>query len=232
MDEHLIIANSTLMWIACLPTVFVVLLQAILYTKKTISIALKAEIPKSECLRAFRTGMISAIGPCISVFIVMVGLMSVVGAPLAWMRLSVIGSTVAEMTTAGLGAQAVGSALGSPDFNINAYAAALWGMSYNSLSWIIAFIFIPRASKLQAKLVKRDSNYLLIGSTAALIGVMSFMTLRNSLTGWGMTTAAIASGITIVILKKTSDKLPWLREYHMGIAMIIGMVFAALIAVQ
>ena len=229
MSEHLTIANSAIMWIACLPTVAIVLLQAVLFTKKTAAIAQKGNISRSECFTAFRTGMISAIGPSFSVFIVMVGLLSAVGAPIAWMRLSVVGSTVAELTCGGLGAQAVGQTLGAPDFNITGYAAALWGMSFNSISWIIAFLFIPRATKMQTKLAKYDKNYLLIGSTAALIGLMSYMTMNNCLKGWGMTAAAVASGVSILLLNRAAKKVPRLREYNMGIAMIVGMVFAALI---
>ena len=58
---------------------------------------------------AFRTGLITAIGPSIAVFIVMVGMMSVVGGPVTWLRLAVIGAAPTELTAATIGAEAVGS---------------------------------------------------------------------------------------------------------------------------
>ncbi len=39
-------------------------------------------------------------GPVVAIFIIMVGLMSVIGAPMAWMRLSVIGAAPTELTAA------------------------------------------------------------------------------------------------------------------------------------
>lgn len=56
--------------------------------KAVATIQLDPEIPK----KAFKIGLISAIGPAMGVFIVMVGLMTVIGGPMAWMRLSIIGA--------------------------------------------------------------------------------------------------------------------------------------------
>ena len=115
MSNYLSIANSPIMWLSCFPLVLLVLCQAVLYTRRAFATAVKMGISKSDCVKAFRAGMISAIGPSVAVFIMMVGLMSAVGSPVSWMRLSVMGAAAGEMINAGLGAQAVGIAQGAID---------------------------------------------------------------------------------------------------------------------
>ena len=54
-------------------------------------------------------GLISAIGPALGVFIVMVGLMASIGGPMAWLRLSIIGAAATELSAANIGAEACGA---------------------------------------------------------------------------------------------------------------------------
>ncbi|GKH46418.1 MULTISPECIES: DUF5058 family protein [Anaerotruncus] len=230
MSDYLSIANSPIMWLSCFPLVLLVLCQAVLYTRRAFATAVKMGISKSDCVKAFRAGMISAIGPSVAVFIMMVGLMSAVGSPVSWMRLSVMGAAAGEMINAGLGAQAVGSALGAADFGIRAYAAALWGMSLFSVAWIVVLVFIPQMNKVQVKVEKYDKNLMTLISTASMLGIMSYMTMENCLTGLPMIVACVSASLCMVGLSRTVKKLPWLREYHMGIAMIVGIVCAPVCA--
>ncbi len=66
----------------------------------------------------------SAVGPSIAVLIVMVGMISMVGAPISWLRLSVIGAAPTELTAATVGSQAYGVEFGSPDYDIMAMATS------------------------------------------------------------------------------------------------------------
>ena len=85
-----------------------------------------------EMKRAFRTGIISTIGPAIAVFIVGIGLITQIGAPLTLARLSVMGNAVYEAYAAQEGALAVGTSLGSPDYSMKAFAASAWVMGLGS----------------------------------------------------------------------------------------------------
>jgi len=202
MSDYLSIANSPIMWLSCFPLVLLVLCQAVLYTRRAFATAVKMGISKSDCVKAFRAGMISAIGPSVAVFIMMVGLMSAVGSPVSWMRLSVMGAAAGEMINAGLGAQA----------------------------WIVVLVFIPQMNKVQVKVEKYDKNLMTLISTASMLGIMSYMTMENCLTGLPMIVACVSASLCMVGLSRTVKKLPWLREYHMGIAMIVGIVCAPVCA--
>ena len=168
-------------------------------------------------------GAISAIGPSFAVFIVMVGLMSAIGTPMSWMRLSVIGSADAELLHAGLGASAVGQNLGSDEYNAVGYIASIWAMSTLGISWLINIFLIPSANKIEAKIKHRDDKLLQVVSVSCMIGIMSYMTVQNVIVGWDMAAAAAGAISSQLCLTKLSEKKTWLKEYVLGISMIIGM---------
>ena len=64
--------------------------SGLLYYRQIYQAAEAVNLKPEQLSQAFRTGMVTSIGPVIAIFIIMVGLMSVIGAPMAWMRLSVI----------------------------------------------------------------------------------------------------------------------------------------------
>ena len=84
------IINSPLLWAICSITVMVVVAQAVLYYRLARKNASDMGVTDENCRKAFKVGAITAIGPALSILIVMVGLMAVLGNPLTWMRLSVM----------------------------------------------------------------------------------------------------------------------------------------------
>ncbi len=66
-------ANDRSLWIIALIVVSVVALQAILYIRLAFSEARKIGFPREKCIRALRSGVISAIGPSFAILIIMVG---------------------------------------------------------------------------------------------------------------------------------------------------------------
>ena len=76
------VSNSPILWLLCGVTVVISAIQTVLYmrqcSKTTRAAGLDPKIPKE----AFRVGLISAIGPALGVFIVMVGLMASIGGPM------------------------------------------------------------------------------------------------------------------------------------------------------
>ena len=85
--DYVEISNSLIVYSLCGITVVIALLQAILYIRMAKKMTVKAQIPAKIPKTAFRVGLISAIGPALGVFIVMVGLMTSIGGPMAWQRL-------------------------------------------------------------------------------------------------------------------------------------------------
>lgn len=135
--EYLKIANSPIFWILCLPVGLLVLIQAYIFSKKAIKSAELVDLSKSDAKKAFKIGAVSSIGPALGVFVVMLGLMSVIGGPLAWMRLAIIGSAPAELAASSMAAKAMGVELGGKGYNLVHFANAAWVMALNGSAWLL-----------------------------------------------------------------------------------------------
>ena len=88
--DYVEISNSMIVYLLCGITVAIAFVQAVLYIRMAKKMTVKANIPATVPKTAFRVGLISAIGPALGVFIVMVGLMTSIGGPMAWQRLSLV----------------------------------------------------------------------------------------------------------------------------------------------
>lgn len=228
--EILRIANSPGVWAAAAITVSVVAIQAILYARLAFTAADKIGYPREKCNMALRTGLITAIGPSVAIFIVMVGMMSVVGGPVTWLRLSVIGAAPTELTAATIGAEARGVAFGSADYDLLALATSWWTMSINGFGWLILVsLFTHRLEGVRERLGGGDPKWLAALSGAATLGVFGYLDSGHVLAGGGRLVAVLAGAISMVILLRVIEKVKWLREYTLGIAMLIGMLLAVLL---
>lgn len=97
------VSNSLGVWICALIAVSVILIQSVLYVRLAFKNAEKVGLTKQQCVKGLRSGIISSIGPAISVFVVVFGMAAVIGGPLTWMRLSMIGSSPTELSAAQVG---------------------------------------------------------------------------------------------------------------------------------
>ena len=201
--DYVEISNSMIVYLLCGITVAIAFVQAVLYIRMAKKMTVKANIPATVPKTAFRVGLISAIGPALGVFIVMVGLMTSIGGPMAWQRLSIIGAAPTELTAATLGAEAAGAELGGAGFTLKVMAVSWFVMALNGAGW-------------------RG-----VMSGACSLGIFGYLDVNEIGKGWG-NAAAVAGGIIgMAILEKfVAKKVPKIREYNLGIAMIIGMLFA------
>ncbi len=226
-------ANDTALWVIALIVVSVVALQAVLYIRLAFSEARKIGFPREKCIRALRSGIISAIGPSIAVLIIMVGMISTVGAPISWLRLSVIGSAPTELTAATVGAQAYGVDLGSADYDIMAMASSWWTMTINGIGWLVFVgLFAQRLETIREKVGGGDPGWLAVLSSAAMLGCFAFLNSRSLIAGGGQLVAAVVGGLAMVVFLLISRKLAWFREYTLGLAMLAGMAAAMIFGIQ
>lgn len=123
--DYLTIANSPVFWGLCGITVLISLAQALLFMRQAKKAAVEVNLEKGLANKAFKIGLISAIGPACGVFIVMVGLMASIGGPMAWLRLSIIGAAATELSAASMGAQAAGVEFGGQGYTLTDYGSVL-----------------------------------------------------------------------------------------------------------
>lgn len=58
---------------------------------------------------------------------------------------------------------------------------------------------------------------------------MDYLQIANSWPVWLCAGACIAGTVVMVACVKFSKKMPWLKEYGLGIAIVIGIVVGALV---
>ena len=234
-------ANSWGVWLIAIAIVVIVLIQSLLYIRLSFKTADLIGFPREKCVQGLRAGAISAIGPSIAVFIVMVGMMSVVGGPITWLRLSIIGAAPTELTAATVGAEALGVKFGGADYDVMALATSWWTMAINGTGWLlVTALFTHKLEDVREKIGGGDPKWLAIVSGAAMLGCFGFLNSNSIMAGYkglkagaagggGPLYAAIGGLLGMVLMLTLAKKLTWLREYTLGIAMLIGMAVTVIL---
>lgn len=227
------IANSPAIWALASIAVIAVLVETLLFLRLAKKSAGLKEIglTKKQCNRALRAGIVSAIGPAFGVFIVMIGLISVLGGPIAWLRLSVIGGATTELTAATVGVNALGGDITQP-LSMMELSNAWWTMSINACGWlIVTWILGSKMEKVRNRIGGGDSRWMEIFSSAATLGIFGAFCSEYVITGMQNTDYKVVlvmavSAAVMWSLQRLSNRYKWLKEYCLGLAMVAGIASA------
>ena len=230
--DALQIANSLPMWIACGGAVVLVIVQALIFIKKAIDAAPEVGVTKEQVNKAIKSAALTSIGPSIVVLSGMLSLLVTVGGPMAWMRLSFIGSVMFESIAAGIGTGSVGVQLGVDALTPLALTMAVWTMIIGSVGWIIFSTFAAdKMDKIQAKLAGSNPAGLTIISSGAIIGVFASMVGQKlvALDKNALATVLGAALMFIMMQLTNGEKYAKLREWNLTIAILLAMAITAVI---
>lgn len=236
MPDIVAIANSPIIWVCSALTVMVVVVQSLLYYKLARKNAASMGISEADCALAFRTGIISALGPAIACFVALVGLMAIIGGPIAWLRLSIIGAAPTELAAATAATASMGlpsAQLSDPAFTIEALAVTWWTLALNGCGWLIVVaLCADKLESIREKVGGGDAKWMGMLTAASMVGIFAFLTLNSIVSNmhikFPQLGAAVASGICMFVCLKVSEKYPLLREYSLGVAIIVGLVAGSL----
>lgn len=229
------VSNSLPLWLSVVPVVIAVLCEAIIFTKKAKKAGNLVDLSEEDSKRAFRVGATAAIGPSLGVFIVMLGLMSAIGAPISWQRLSIIGAAPTELAAANMAAKAQNVTLGSDTYNLVNFANAAWVMALNGSAWLFTSgLFTDKLDKISHKVTGGDTKKLGILSVTAMCGAFGYFAVNEFVKGLEpgnapIIAAVVASSLSMGLLTKLGKKYPKLGEFSLGLAMIIGMIAAVIV---
>lgn len=226
--EYLSIANKPIFWVLCSITVLISFGQALLFMRQAKKTATEIQLPDEMPKKAFKIGLISAIGPACGVFIVMVGLMASIGGPMSWLRLSIIGAAATELSAATFGATAAGVEIGGEGYTLTVMAVSWFAMALNGAGWLLVTgVGTPALEKLRDKISGGDTRWLAVLSGACSLGIFGYLNANEIAKGMGATIAVLTGALSMVGLQKlVVPKHPKLAEYSLGIAMIVGMACA------
>ncbi len=233
MNEQIsVIANGPILWAITALAVGLVLFQTIVFLKKSFVAGKNMGISDEKLKTAFKTGVISAVGPSVVIVIGMVSLLIVVGGPTALMRLAYIGNVAYELLAAQFAADAYGVALTDPNLPVEVFSTALWAMAVGCIGWIVVTALITdKMDGFKDKLAGGSAKMLPVITSAAMLGAYGYLNAGYATSMDGNTVALVAGfllmlGITIVYRK---TKIKFLNEWGLTIAMIGGVILAALV---
>ncbi len=190
---YLDIANSPMMWAMVIPTVVMVCIQAYIFMRDAIKAGPLVGLTASDTKEAMRAGAICSIGPGLSMFTVMVAMMSLLGGPFAWLRLSIIGTIVTEMLGATAGATAMGVDVASMDYGITAFTCSVWVITLNTWGFfIVNLLFAHRVENVKMAIEKHDTTMFDAVGLCVMIGCVSMFLAGQMVGGTPKFVAAIA----------------------------------------
>lgn len=219
-------ANSEWLWISTLPVICVVLFQAVIFVRRAWKNGDEMGLSGEQMKAGFRTGIISSIGPSVAVLVGMLALIATVGAPVAWMRLSVIGSVAFELPAAELGVGQFGYSLGDDDMTETAFATAVWTMTLGGTGWLlVSAVGTRHMEKAREKMGGGKEKLIPIISAAAMLGAFAYFLTGEVATGTPETGSVAIGGLSMLVLLQIAEAkdIQWLKEWALGIAMVVGL---------
>lgn len=231
--EHLSAANSTSMFLAVVFLLVCVIFQALFFYSLARKRAKELNISSDIIKTASRAAIISSIVPSIAIIIGLFTLAPVLGIPVSWARLSMIGSLVYEVIAATIGATTMGAeGLGKAGFTPQAFANSVWVMTigvYPPL--LITFLFLKKYKRTVKEKASKDSTWNGLMVSTIMIALFSNFLVPSVLQGGNGRLAVIISGLTMGLLTYviTKFKVKWLNEYALSFSMIAAMAVIVLI---
>ncbi|KUM34649.1 DUF5058 family protein [Arthrobacter sp. EpRS71] len=227
------IANNPVLWI-CVAGVFgVIIIQSLIFMKAARRAAPSVDMSARDIRTSFRSGAVSAIGPSLAVSLVAIALLGLFGAPAVLSRIGLIGSAAYDVSAAGIAAGSMGAKLGDASYTQSVFAVAFFAMSIGGAMWMLAtLILTPLLRKGDAKIRSVNPAAMAIVPAAALIGALSCLGLtelpKSAIHVLSFVVSAAVMGTCLLLAKKLGKS--WLREWGLGISIVIGLG-AALLAV-
>jgi len=226
--------NHPLLYILAGLCILVVILQSVAFLRKAWKRALELGYSQEKLKKISITAAVFSIAPAVAIGIGIITLSGTLGIPLPWLRLSVVGSIVYELSAANTGAAAVGATLGSA-LNAQQFNTIAWTMTVGIITGVILIpCFCKKATSTLAKAESKDKvwgehliNAIFFGLVATFVGQgLSGVTVSASgrVTALVLVVSAIVMLILGLIKKKTGWN--WINDYALPICMVIAMAAA------
>jgi len=234
MDGYLKLANSGYLYLCGAVILLCIMVQAILFIGLAWKEGKRIGLSQKRMFKGLRAGMVAAIIPSIPIVIALIAMAGVLGVPLPWIRLAVIGSAPYELLAAGIGAKSMGiDGLGGAGYTQYVFANSAWVMTIGATwSGLMVFLFARSIKKQYGKIENRDPNWMKVVTSAAFFGVICVF-LSGPLTAGGLPLLTLGTGavlMTICALLIKKFNLKGLTEFALPISMIGAMAGAVLFA--
>lgn len=235
MNDYMDIANSKYLFICAAVLVALVMVQSIVFLRMALKRGKELNISKDKMSRAFKSGLITSVVPSIAIVAALISLVPVLGIPVSWGRLSVIGSLTYEVMAAGIGASVMGvDGLGGSGYTAEVFVSSVWVMCFGSI-WAVSMVafFLKTFKKKIAEKRNIDKKWNEVFSNAAFLGVFSIFIAEPVVKG-GISLITLISGAIIMVgmiaLVKLT-KVKWLGDFALPVSMLGAMACSILFSI-
>ena len=234
MSDRVFSVNHPILFILAGITVVAVVLQSIVFLRKAWKRALELGYEKERLRKVAVTAAVFSIAPAIAIGIGIITLSGTLGVPLPWLRLSVVGSIVYELSAAETAASALGISLGE-SMKAQQFTTIAWTMTLGITTGVVLIpIFTKKTLNKVSNVGNKDKawgehfvNAIFFGLIATFVGVgLSGVTVDSA----GIVKALVlaVSAVVMVICGILRNKLgwKWLNDYALPLCMVISMAAA------
>ncbi len=232
-NSYMSIANGGLMYTVAIVIVAFVLIQAGFMMYMAMRRGSELGIDKTRMIAAFKSAAITAILPSIAVAVGFFTLAPVLGIPVPWARLSIIGGISVELPCANIGASATGATeFGGENFTKIAFSAAIWAMTLGTMWHLITTALgLKKIKSSLDKSTKKDQVWGNILASTIMASLVFVMSATPIMAGGDQLTALIVSAVVmlgLMLLIKKFKKLAILKNFATPLCMIVAMIFVVL----
>ena len=233
MDSYLDYANAPVLKIAAFGIVVFVIVQSALFLAVALRRAKDSGISREKLIKAARSGVTTSIIPTLPIIMALIAIAPVIGLPISWMRLSVIGSAPYELMAAGIGAKTMGvDSLGGAGFTTTVFANSVWIMCIGSFWAIFIVAVLYKGLKKRYSLKSGgDTRWRELLINACFMGVFSIF-IADPLTSGGsaLYTFLISAGVMLLcLILIVRFKFEKLKEFALTLSMLTALGGAVLI---
>lgn len=222
--------NGVVLYIAVIIGLIVVFGLATTFFVKSWKRAIELGIEKDKLKKIVKSSVIFTIVPSLAIVIALFSLASVLGVPLSWFRLSVVGSLAyellaAEMSVSGAGYDSLSQFISTDD--IANVTKIMYVMGISIIGGIVFMIFFGK--KVQMEMLNYQQankewgtlamSYFMLCIAVVFLPVEATKGIVHLMT---LLTSAIVCYIHVVVIKKYN--LKWLNDFVLANCLILGMI--------
>jgi len=226
------ILNGVALYAFVIIGILTVFVLATIFFIKSWRRAVELNIPKDKLKQIIKSSIIFTIVPSLAIVIALFSLASVLGIPLSWFRLSVVGSLAyellaAEMTVSAVGYESLSQFIGTDDISL--IPTVLYVMGFSIIGGIVFMIFFGK--KVQTSMIDYQQknkewgtlamSYFMLCIGIVFLPIEATKSLPHLLT---LITSGLVCYIHLFIIKKFNVK--WLGDFVLANSLILAMVSA------
>lgn len=223
--------GSTVLWACALAVFAVIVVQSMIYIRAARAAGPQLGFSHQDLRQSFRSGAIASLGPSLAVALVAVALLALFGTPATLMRIGLVGSAATETSSATLAAGTMDAQLGGSSWTPEVFAVAFFAMALSGSGWLAAtLILTPALKRGDTKLRAVNPALMAIVPSAALLGAFGSLGVAELPKSGNhvLVIAVSALVMAVCLLLARGLRAQWLREWALGISIIVSLVVAYL----